>query len=491
MQKTRAQAQPSLLQWLRIRFAGYDVGIVLIIGLFLLLLPLSTPRVALSDEVQYYAYLRSFYVDHDLDFRNEYTHFAEIGRTNGDLAVFNALLRTDAQNPNPRTGLLRNVAPVGAAILWAPGFVLADLGVRLARLMGNPLAADGYSWPYIRAVCFMSAFYTLLGLLLTYRLTRRYTGVFAATTATLAIWLATPLVFYTYIAMPWSHGTGMFLFALFLTIWLGGDQRTLATRYAQRSPATWLLLGLVGGLMSITREQLALLLILPAIESVVAYVLLVRQRRWAEVGRLVVGHGLFLVTLVIAISPQLATYQVLNGQPTPSSTVSGKLNFRSPNFFNTLIDLEHGAFLWSPILPLGLLGLVRLGRRDGFFALLLLLAVVVQTYINGAFGTTWHLSGSFGFRRLIECTPVFVVGLALGLEWLRPRIGSLPLIVIVALFIGWNIGLIAQWTFVRPELRKRLVWDQMLQYQLIEVPRLIVGKLATLIFNRCALVKNC
>ena len=72
-------------------WARRDRGVLLIIALFLLLLPLSTPRIYATDEVQYFAYLRSLYFDHDLDFRNEYEYFADQGLRNGDPAVFNAL----------------------------------------------------------------------------------------------------------------------------------------------------------------------------------------------------------------------------------------------------------------------------------------------------------------------------------------------------------------------------------------------------------------
>ena len=73
-------------------------------------------------------------------------------------------------------------------------------------------------------------------------------------------------------------------------------------------------------------------------------------------------------------------------------------------------------------------------------AALLLLGFVAQTYINGAFGTTWHLARSFGFRRLIECTPIFVLGLAPLVAWLRARAGrALPLI-LAALLIAWNVA---------------------------------------------------
>src|SRR6185295_19065349 len=134
-----------------------DRGARLIVAIFLLLLPLSTPRIYATDEVQYFAYLRSLYFDGDIDFRNEYQHFADIGLRNGDSAVFDALLRDNPRDPPliPETGLYRNVAPIGAALLWSPGFPLADLLVRVANPLGAHIQADGYSWPYISAVCFM------------------------------------------------------------------------------------------------------------------------------------------------------------------------------------------------------------------------------------------------------------------------------------------------------------------------------------------------
>src|SRR6478672_8670635 len=76
------------------QFLRRDRGQLLIIALFLLLLPFSLRRIYATDEVQYFAYVRSAYFDHDLDFRNEYEHFAQLGEQQQppDLAVRNALL---------------------------------------------------------------------------------------------------------------------------------------------------------------------------------------------------------------------------------------------------------------------------------------------------------------------------------------------------------------------------------------------------------------
>lgn len=484
---------------------GGDRGLLVLLLLFALMLPLSTPRVYATDEVQYYVYLRSLRFDGDLDFANDYARFAAMNPASG---VAESLLQPN--RIRPATGLYGNIAPVGSAIMWAPFFLLADLLVHLANALGANVPADGFSRPYLVAVCYASALYGLLGLLLSYRLARPYATPFATTLASVTIWLATPLVFYMFIQMPFAHATGFFLVALFLTIW----QRT-RNEPGGRSLRAWLALGLVGGLMTITREQLGLFLLVPAVEALVAYWRFLRgpagrsRRALARAAGLFAYHALFLVAFLFALVPQLLVYQVLNGSPRPASEVSGKLNLCSPHLIDTLIDYNpapsswcnvvgdktadfppfaHGALIWSPVLVPALLGLLLLWRRDRLLCVVLALAFVAQVYINGAFGSTWHLTGSFGFRRLIECTPIFILGLALLVDRLGRRTW---LVVPAAALIAWNAGLIVNWTVFNEltGLREGMTWPDLWRWQL-EAPGRVVTVFNDLIFDRCRFMEN-
>ena len=494
--RRRAAHPARALAWLR-----RDAGVVVIVGLFLLMLVGANPRIYATDEVQYYAYLRSVWFDGDLNFQNEYQTFHERNPSSG---IAGSLLQPNRIRP---TGLYGNVAPVGSALMWSPFFLLADLLVRIARAFGSSIPADGYSWPYIRAVCYASALYGLGGLLLSYRLARQYVGMFAATLATLAIWFASPLLFYMMVQMPMSHATGFFLVALFISIWH-------ATR-PERPWWGWLALGLTGALMTMAREQLGLFLLIPAIEGLVQYGRVFSRGTAAlrAAGRLVAGHALFLATFVVGLLPQLIAYTILNGSPRPSGEVGGKLVWCSPHFIDTLIDYNpapsafcpiandisatfppfaHGAFIWNPLLAVALVGLVLLWRRDRLLTSVLTVAFLAQTYINGAFGTTWHLTGAFGFRRLIEATPLFVLGLALLAQWLLHRRWKRGVLAAIALlFVGWNLALMLNWAVFNDKtaLRKGMQWPELVQWQL-EVPGEVLGKANALLFNRCELVDN-
>ncbi len=468
----------------------WERGLLVLLLAFVLLLPLFTPRLYATDSVQYYVYLRSLVFDGDLDFTNDYARFHQLNPAAG---IAGAL--SDKIDPNTLKPV--NVAPVGSAILWAPAFFLAHGGVLLANGMGASIRADGYGAPYITAICLASAVYGLLGVLLSYSIARRYTQVWPAACAALICWLASPLLFYMYVSPPWSHTSGLFMVALFIWYWL-------RTR-PERALRQWLLLAIIGGLMVMSREQLGLFLLLPALEGLVTYWRLLRQREWAAGGQLLGAHVIFLLMFVLALTPQLLTYLALNGRIGPSEVVMEKLRkvpsdpyahglLGSGHFWDTLVDARpspatgrwfaHGALLWTPVWALGLGGLPLLFRRDRLLFTLLAAALFAQVWVNGRFGTTWHLSGAFGFRRLIEATPIFVVGVALLIDRVRLNRGLWTLI--SALLVAWNIGLIFQWTVLgkeNRELRRGLVWETMLQHQLA-LPQEAARLVPRLLFDR-------
>lgn len=487
----------------RLRHA-IDPGAALLILIFALLLPLSNPRVYATDEVQYYVYLRSLRFDGDLDFANDYR---ELARLNPRSGIEGSLLQEN--RIRPKTGLYGNIAPVGCALMWAPFFLIADAAVHASNLFGANIPADGYAKPYILSVCYASAIYGLLGLLLCRRLALRFTTPRAASMATVAIWLASPLIFYMFIQMPFAHATGFFLTSLFLTVW----HQTRAAPGGLRQWRAWAALGLIGGLMTMTREQLGLFLVAPGIEGLIQYLGFLRGRQSALAGQMAIRHALFGLVLALTITPQIAAYQVLNGEPRPAGEVSGRINWCSPHFIDTLIDsdpapsswcrtvgdftadfppLSRGAFVWSPLLAIGLAGVPLLWRRDRTLTLALLAIVLAQTYINGAYGTTWHLRGAFGFRRLIECTPIFILGLALLVDRATRYVGWWVVGALLALFVAWNLGLIINGTFFESETSLRrigLIWPDVWRWQ-AELPLKVASRIQEILFDRCRFLQN-
>jgi hypothetical protein len=114
------------------------------------------------------------------------------------------------------------------------------------RAAGRDVAVDGYSQPYMSAVAYGSAFYGFATIVLSIIAARRLAGGHAVSSG-VAIWLGTPLLFYMYVAPPFSHSCSAFAVALFVTVWL----HVRETWSVRGSVA----LGLAGALMAMVREQ--------------------------------------------------------------------------------------------------------------------------------------------------------------------------------------------------------------------------------------------
>lgn len=237
-----------------------------LVALFVLTLPAVTSRLYSSDEVQYYAYLRSLWFDRDVSFDNEYRYFYDHGvaRTPGFEQTF--------LEPLTPTGRRENFATMGSALLWAPFYAIADLATRALGALGSDLPADGYSRLYIGAVAYGSAVYGFLALLLSMAAARRLTG--HGVLAGLAVWVGTPLLFYMYAAPPFSHACSAFAVALFVTIWLHVRERW--------TPRGAVALGSAAALMAMVREQDVFYALAPAIDYALAFSKAGGRRQEAE-----------------------------------------------------------------------------------------------------------------------------------------------------------------------------------------------------------------
>lgn len=423
------------------RFPSGDRKAWIALGLlFVLALPAVTPRLYASDEVGYFANLRSLWFDHDVSFDNEYRYFHERGIAVAWTFHESYLVRETA------TGLRYSYWTVGPAILWSPFYAVADVTTRIRRAFGSDVPADGFSRHYLRAVAYGSAFYGFLAICLAIVTARRLVG--EAHLAGLAIWIGTPLLHYMYVAPGFSHACGAFAAAVFVTLWL-------------RVRETWSLGGLAGlgavcALMVMVREQAVFFIVGPAIDYLWSVADAGRARDWTRVrtlaGRVTAGT----VVALVCYSPQMLIYHTLYGQLSTPYTLDERMLWRAPHFFDVLFDSGHGFFLWTPLALVALAGLAwftvagagQVGAaRARRIGICLLAMFASQAYIAGAI-TRWTLAGSFGQRRFVGTTILLVIGLAAAMRWARTAGRPLALragAAVVVLCIIWNLGLVAQY----------------------------------------------
>ncbi len=456
-------------------------GLVLLIAVFLISLPAVTVRFYASDEIEYFAYLRSMWFDHDFSFDNENRYFYDRGIARG------WRFKETFLDGETATGKRINFAPIGSAILWSPFYIVTDAGVRAARAAGVSVAADGYSTPYIASVVYASALYGLLALALSaYAAARIVRAGAAAAAAAAAVWVGTPILFYMYLAPGFSHACSAFAVAAFVVIWLRVRQEWCLKGVVA--------LGAVAGLMGMVREQDLFIAAGPALD----YLLSARRRlqdgtwRVADAVTRVAGG---VAAVAICFMPQVLTYVSLFGRAAPSSTVQGKMMWTSPHIRLVLLSPSNGWLFWTPLALPALMGLAWLAIRRGplvagetplpdrrRIAMICIVMVMTQIYLGGALDT-WAGAGSFGQRRLVGLTVFLVLGLTTALvvvrhHWMKYATWSL-----IVLAVWWNLGLMAQFG-TRLMNRQRLDPPLNAYHNFVTIPRRLPELFSRYLFDR-------
>jgi hypothetical protein len=471
--------------------------------------PAVTTRLYASDEVQYYVYLRSLWFDQDVSFENEYRHLYEAGIARSEGFKETLLERTTA------TGRRLNFATIGCAILWAPFYAAGDLWAHVARWLGSSVPTDGYSSPYIAAVCYASAVYGWLALLLSAMAARHVVrasgGQSRAIGIPLLVFAGTPLVFYMYVAPPFAHATSAFAVSALTLAWLRVRRRW--------SPGGTALVGTLAALVVLVREQDAFLLIGPAVDFARTWL----HARWtsgqadpnqaagdATRARLLVSACLGALAFGATWLPQGLAYVALNGRVGPSPLLTRKMAWWSPHAGAVLFSPEHGLLWWTPLVALAIAGLVLLVAKPGetgaepstdvnprlvslgfvpatrtdtrAVGVGLLAMLAGHLYVTGCVAS-WTLAGAFGQRRFVAVTPLIVIGLTVLAARVRVRAARLALGMTLAVCAWWNLGLMVQFGAGMMD-RQRLEIGRNARTTFLELPRAMPLLVYRYLFDR-------
>jgi len=446
--------------------------------LFLVTLPLINPWVR-GDGVGYYAYARAILIGHNLDFTYDYQSANESFRKarcydNGEPRE---LFRTV-------TGHLDNHFTVGPAMLWAPFLLVAHGGVLVARSLGSPVLADGYSAPYRIAMALATCLYGFLGLMISFRLACKYVNPRWAFLATLAIWGGSSLPVYMYFNPAWSHAHAAFISALFLWYW---DKTRESRTWGQ-----WLWLGLIVGMMLNVYYLNVVILTVLVVEALSQYAQVLQGKSAApnvSFKQLVARHLVFGLIVIVVMIPTFASRWIVYGGPLRTGYLSlREFLWDSPVLFSVLFSANHGLLSWTPVLVLSILGLFLFAMWTPKPGVAFFLTFVAY-YLFMAFYPDWAGISSFGNRYFIPMTPLFLFGLAAFLHSLAQRIGDLKVATaaissVLLVFVLWNLGLMYQWgTHLVPP-HGPISFRQAAANQFTVVPRQLATHLETYLFRR-------
>jgi tetratricopeptide (TPR) repeat protein len=341
-----------------------------------------------GDDTGYYAFLRSTFIDGDLDFFNErgYAH---------------------AEKINP-TGYVFNNWQMGQAILFLPFFLIGHALAHLYQSLGYPVTTDGYSAPYYLSTAVASASYLFAGLIFVYRTLLMFTRKHVSMLTTLSIWLASPLIYFSFIRQRMAHTSEFFLVAVLIYIWI---------RFRQsRRPIYYAVIGTILGLLCMTRVINISFFALFAVDLLWEFRCDWKESPARALKKVLILAGSLGGGFLLTMLPQIYCWYQLNGVPFPPRHMKfageGLTGFSVgplfQNVYTLFLDAKWG-LLFS--MPLAVLGMVGLFLKDEFSRDL---RPGLLAYLAGIFGIILLYpedSASYGHRHLISALPIFALGL--------------------------------------------------------------------------------
>lgn len=345
-----------------------------------------------SDGFGYYAYLPSIFVDHNLEL-GPALHNMPQGTTSFEFGI----------NPAKETGRYFDKYAIGTAILQSPFFLLAHA---VAGVTGE--SRTGYSTPYQIANTFSAIVYLCVGMFFLYRALRtRQSEVVSLCVVAVSV-LATNVFHYATYDASFSHVYQFALTSLLLYLVL------VARAQGQALPLRMIVaLGVVTGLIALTRMTNIVFSLLPA-------ALLVE--RWVQYRstRVFLGHSLFAGGLALCVLfPQFLYWKLSTGHWLVNAYFEvgedAKFYWARPELTNFLFSVRKGAFFWTPLLALALLGLPSLVRRMGWLGWAIVLVLCIHVYVCASW-YCWPFGGSFGSRPMVDVMPLFALPMGMVLE---------------------------------------------------------------------------
>lgn len=441
-----------------------DTGYAVLIILFLLVTPvLLTPWIHGNDGLGYYMIMRSVWIDGNFDFSDEINQFQERWPT---------LLYLKS----PLTGMYVTHYGIGNALLWTPWFTTAHALTKGANFFGANLAEDGFSYLYVLLVSFSSAFYAFIGLLLIYHLMRQYFSKVASLTATLLTWFASPLLYYMYFSPTVSHATSFFAITLFIWYWHKTRKK--------RTSGQWALLGLMGALTFLVRQEDAMIMILPAIESLMSHI---KSWKKHKMDVALLKHNiLFLAAFSAGAFLQFLFFKHIYGTWFVTGDQLAVHSFAWANalhFPKILFAADHSLFRWVPVSIAGIVGWYYLYKKDRLLAQSAV-AVFVLFVLFTATVKQWMAIASFSARHFTGIFGIFALGIAALYDHLNKKIPSPYLICAAGLFILYNLNLVVQYGAGILAIQDPIIFSNLAHNTVVDLPRRLIDIINNFLFKR-------
>lgn len=321
-----------------------------------------------NEDVGNYLWVRSLVIDGDLQFEDDLETTPAL--TAGAKETWIQTLRTS-------DGRLANPSPPGWSMVTLPAFLV---GHALAVVTGA--ATDGWSRPYFFAVWVWHLVIAIGGWWAAWEVVSRYVRRDVAAVAVLALWIASPLVYYQTARVGIVHGLVFSLTAVVYYL-------TLRIRETPAQIWRWPVLGVAVALLLLTRMSAGVYLIFPLL----VWWDLAHPPQQTPAPR---GARISVGALAVVLFAGLLINGMAHGLTWAGAMPATVMNWEHPRLGAVLFSPMHGLFYWHPLVLVGLVGLAW-GAYRGDLPWSWLISFALIYPVNAVWQWSWVGSG-FGAR---------------------------------------------------------------------------------------------
>lgn len=367
-------------------------------------------RVISNDVVFYYSYLPATFIKKDPLWK-----FYEENKDDYNARGQYWAYETPTGNYVPKMSM-------GKAMMDLPFFIIADFYTTTF----SDYPRDGFSLPYHYLIMWSTVFYGLLGFVFLWKTLKRYYNEWITGITLIAIAFGTNLYFYTTGEAGMSHPHNFCLFAMALYVypkWLEKNSFKLT-----------LFFGIIIGLMILIRP-INILLLIPLF-------ILNKQKSHSLIDytKSILLSGKFYFAVLFAFLvwvPQLIFWKIQSDQWLYYSYATEQFFWLKPHVFKGLFSFRKGWFIYTPMMIIAVLGIIRLYKihREAFWGIALFLPLFM--YVTFSWWSWWY-GGGFGARTLIDILPLMAIPLAAAFYWITEKKWRRLLFIFPVFFVYLN-----------------------------------------------------
>lgn len=353
-----------------------------------------------GDALGYYIYLPSTFIYHNLK-------SPEVLPQNDSTIAQSALHYADQINDS------KNLSPKGIAFIqYTYGIALLELPFFAAAHVYELTKGhhpNGYTASYSNAIWIGNFLYSILGLMIIYKILRRYYSNLIPLLTVCIIFLGTNLFWFSIYQYGMSHVPIFFLYSLLM----------LLTIKVHEMPKTRLFvaIGFIVGLIIAIRPTDIVCVFIPLFYNV--YNKQTIKEKLVFIGQHKLRLLLLILTSVIPVIPQLLYWRMVSGKYVFYSYGAQSFNWSHPKIIEGLFHFSNGWLPYSLVMIFALSGFL-LFRHFKQWAWSIFLTLPIYIYIIYSWYCFNYING-LGSRPMIHMYPLLAIPLATFINFINKK----------------------------------------------------------------------